>query len=49
MHGGAGSGAPVGEKNGAYRSGAFTREAISQRRMIAELLMECRALAKLVS
>ena len=47
MHGGAtGSGAPRGEGNGAYRSGAFTREAIADRQMISALVAECRALAR---
>ncbi len=47
MHGGAiGSGAPTGERNGAYRNGAFTREAIADRMMISALVAECRALAK---
>ena len=47
MHGGAaGSGAPCRERNGAYRTGDFTREAIAERRMISALVAECRALAK---
>lgn len=47
MHGGAAnSGAPLGKRNGAYRSGAFTREAIADRQMISALVAECRALAK---
>jgi hypothetical protein len=47
MHGGAASsGAPRGERNGAYRTGAFTREAIANRQMISALVAECRALAK---
>jgi hypothetical protein len=46
MHGGAlGSGAPRGERNGAYRTGNFTRESIAERRMIAALLAESRGLA----
>ena len=47
MHGGAnGSGAPLGERNGAYRTGAYTCEAITDRQMISALVAECRALAK---
>ncbi|MFN0219525.1 MAG: HGGxSTG domain-containing protein [Hyphomicrobium sp.] len=47
MHGGAAnSGAPRGERNGAYRNGAFTREAIADRQMISALVAECRLLVK---
>ena len=47
MHGGAaGSGAPCRERNGASRTGDFTREAIAERRMIAVLVLELRALTK---
>jgi hypothetical protein len=39
MHGGArGSGAPKGERNGAYKHGGFTAEAIQLRREVAALL-----------
>ena len=45
MHGGAaGSGAPSGDRNGSYSSGAFTREASADRRMISALVAEVRAL-----
>ncbi|MEQ1716265.1 MAG: HGGxSTG domain-containing protein [Hyphomicrobium sp.] len=50
MHGGAlGSGAPAGERNGAYRHGEHTREAIAERRMVSALVAECRAMAKSLS
>jgi len=50
MHGGAlGSGAPRGERNGAFRSGEHTREAIAERRMISALVAECRLLARLIT
>jgi hypothetical protein len=43
MHGGApGSGAPKGERNGNYRHGRFTCEAIEERRAIRVLLRQCR-------
>jgi len=39
MHGGAkGSGAPPGERNGSYRHGLFTREAIAERRALRALI-----------
>ena len=39
MHGGAkGSGAPRGERNGNYRSGLYTSEAIAGRRMLRALI-----------
>ena len=39
LHGGAaGSGAPKGERNGRFRTGAYTAEAIKERQMIAGLL-----------
>jgi hypothetical protein len=44
MHGGAkGSGAPPGERNGNYKHGRFTREAIQERRILAKLLKTLRA------
>jgi hypothetical protein len=46
MHGGAhGSGAPSGERNGMYRHGRYTREAIELRRVIRELCGKSRMLA----
>jgi len=42
MHGGAsGSGAPRGERNGNYKHGRFTCEAIAERRAIRRFLEEC--------
>jgi hypothetical protein len=39
MHDGAkGSGAPPGERNGSYRHGLFTREAIAERRALRALI-----------
>jgi len=50
MHGGAtGSGAPRGERNGAYNTGAFTCEALADRRMISALVAEVRAFAKSIT
>jgi len=44
MHGGApGSGAPRGNKN-AQKHGLYTREAIAQRRQLAELMRQSRKL-----
>jgi hypothetical protein len=44
MHGGApGSGAPRGNKN-AVKHGLYTREAIAQRRHLAELMKQSRKL-----
>ena len=44
MHGGAkGSGAPRGERNGSYRHGLFTREAIAERRALRALIRDFRA------
>ncbi|WP_081928679.1 HGGxSTG domain-containing protein [Microvirga sp. BSC39] len=39
LHGGAaGSGAPKGDRNGQYKHGRYTAEAVEERRAIAELL-----------
>jgi hypothetical protein len=35
-----GSGAPCGERNGSYRHGLYTREAIAERRAL-RALMQC--------
>ena len=44
MHGGAkGSGAPKGERNGNYRHGQFTGEAVEELRAIRGLLRRCRS------
>lgn len=49
MHGGAlGSGAPSGGRNGAFRYGQHTREAIAERRMLLALVAECRMIARMV-
>src|ERR671939_788764 len=43
MHGGAkGSGAPEGKRNGRYRHGTFTREALEARRLLTRLLRQVR-------
>ena len=42
-HHGAGGGAPKGERNGAYRHGLYTQEAVAGRRYIDELLRQVRA------
>ena len=43
MHGGAaGSGAPKGKRNGKYRHGGFTTEAIDERRRLAALIRDSR-------
>ena len=43
MHGGAkGSGAPEGKRNGRYRHGTFTREALEARRLLAGLIRQAR-------
>ena len=47
MHGGAaGSGAPPGERNGAYRHGMFTREQAAERRELRALLSAMRRTAR---
>ena len=41
MHGGAhGSGAPKGERNGNYRHGFYTAEAITERRALAAMIRD---------
>ena len=43
MHGGAaGSGAPKRKRNGKYRHGGFTTEAIDERRRLASLIRDSR-------
>lgn len=43
LHGGAeGSGAPRGERNGSYRHGLYTREAIAERRALQALIRDFR-------
>ncbi len=49
MHGGAdGSGAPRGPRNGNYRTGFWTKEAVAERRFVHELLREARVTLKKV-
>jgi hypothetical protein len=43
MHGGASPGAPTGERNGNYKHGRFTREAIEARRQLRTLITQLRA------
>jgi hypothetical protein len=44
MHGGAkGSGAPPGKRNGNYKHGQFTREALQERKTVTALLKALRA------
>ena len=40
--GAAGSGAPKGKRNGKYRHGGFTTEAIDERRRLASLIRDSR-------
>ena len=40
---GAGGGGPSGERNGAYRHGLHTAEAVAERRALTELLREAKA------
>jgi len=42
MHG-AGGGAPCGERNGAYRHGMYTKQAVADRRAICELVRAARS------
>ena len=45
---GAGGGAPKGARNGSYKSGLYTKEAVEERRYLSELLRQSRrALAAL--
>jgi hypothetical protein len=47
MHGGApGSGAPKGERNGNYRHGRRTAEAIAERRELMNFIREARRFAR---
>ncbi|WP_342111807.1 hypothetical protein [Methylobacterium sp. SI9] len=48
-HGGAaGSGAPRGSRNGRYRHGLRTQEAMAERRRVREIFAEWRELEKLL-
>ena len=43
LHGGApGSGAPSGVRNGAYRHGLYTREAVQEARVLRAFIRDCR-------
>jgi|TARA_Y100000294_G_scaffold112788_1_gene104539 hypothetical protein len=42
FHGGKSTGAPRGSRNGNYRNGNYTKEAVAERRRLAALLRECR-------
>jgi hypothetical protein len=44
MHGSKGSGAPKGTRNGSYKHGAFTDEAIAERRELRVLIQHVRTL-----
>src|SRR5690242_14130890 len=47
LHGGAeGSGAPRGERNGSYRHGLYTREAIAERKALRALIRYMREAAR---
>ena len=47
MHGGAlGSGAPGDKRNGAFRHGLFTKDAIGERRRLSAMLRVMRAAIK---
>lgn len=46
MHGGASPGAPEGERNGGYRHGRFTNEAIEQRRELNAWIRAMRKVAE---
>jgi len=49
MHGGASPGAPKGERNGSYKHGQFTTEAIESRRVLNALIRELRRAAEQVA
>jgi hypothetical protein len=50
LHGGAeGSGAPRGERNGSYRHGLYTRDAIAERKPVRELIRCMRTTARALS
>ena len=50
IHGGAvGSGAPKGSRNGRYRHGMRTQEALAEMRRVREIVAEWREVSKLLS
>ena len=48
MHGGKSPGAPKGERNGAYKHGRFTNEAIAMRQQIRAWVREMEQIAEAV-
>jgi hypothetical protein len=47
MHGGApGSGGPMGSRNGNYKHGRYSAEAVASRRWLRQQIREVRALTK---
>jgi hypothetical protein len=48
MHGGSSSGAPKGPRNGNYKSGRFTCEAIAERRQLSAWIREMAQFARSV-
>lgn len=46
MHGGTSPGAPKGEKNGSYRHGLFTCDAIERRRQLTTWIKSARKMAE---
>jgi hypothetical protein len=46
MHGGKSPGAPTGKRNGNYRHGMYTQEAIADRLYVQELVKEALKLAE---
>ena len=48
MHGGASPGAPKGERNGNYRQGRFTNEAVAERRMLGAWLRQMARIAEAI-
>ncbi len=42
FHGGMSTGAPTGPRNGNYRTGKYTKEAVAERRRFSALMRECR-------
>ncbi len=46
MHGGASPGAPKGERNGNYKHGRFTNEAVARRRELNSWIRAAREMAK---
>jgi len=49
MHGGASPGAPRGKRNGNYKHGRFTAEAIESRRTLNAMIRELRRAAQQIT